>query len=68
MQHPAVMCTENYWGIINVDFDATCRLLIIYCAFVKYFRKNGKTMKQCISYLHKVNRDKCKFGASGTYA
>jgi uncharacterized protein Yka (UPF0111/DUF47 family) len=26
-------------GIINVDFDATCRLLIIYSAFVKYLRK-----------------------------
>ena len=26
-------------GIINVDFDATDQLLIIYCAFVIYFRK-----------------------------
>jgi len=33
-------------GIINVDFDATGQLLIIYSAFVKYLRKNGNTMKQ----------------------
>ena len=26
-------------GIINVAFDATCRLLIVYSAFAKYFRK-----------------------------
>jgi len=32
------------------DFDATSQLLIIYSAFVKYLRKNGNTMKQCISY------------------
>ena len=30
-------------GIISVDFDATCQLLIINYAFVKYFRKNGNT-------------------------
>ena len=36
-------------GIISVDSDATGRLLIIYFAFVKYWRKNGNTMKQCIS-------------------
>jgi len=33
-------------GIINVDFDATGQLLIIYSAFVKYLRKNGNAMKQ----------------------
>jgi hypothetical protein len=38
-------------GIINVDLDAAGQLLIIYCAFVKYLKKNGNTMKQCISYL-----------------
>jgi hypothetical protein len=26
-------------GIINVDFDATVRLLFTYSAFIKYFRK-----------------------------
>jgi len=26
-------------GIINVDFDAACQLLIIYSAFVKYLKK-----------------------------
>ena len=33
-------------GIINVAFDATGRLLIIYSAFAKYLRKNGNTMKK----------------------
>ena len=32
-------------GIINVDSDAIGRLLITYFAFVKYWRKNGNTMK-----------------------
>jgi len=36
-------------GVIDVDFDETGQLLIIYSAFIKYFRKNGNTMKQCIS-------------------
>jgi len=38
-------------GIMTVDFDATGQLLIIYSAFVKYLKKNGNTMKQCISSL-----------------
>jgi len=38
-------------GIVNVNFSATGQLLIIYSAFVKNLRKNGNTMKQCISYL-----------------
>jgi len=38
-------------GIISVDFDATGQLLIIYSAFIKYLRRNGNTMKQCISYF-----------------
>ena len=37
--------------IISVDLDVTGRLLIIYSAFVKYLRKNGNTMRHCISYL-----------------
>ena len=37
---------------INVDFDATGQLLIIYSAFIKYLGKNGNTMKQCISSLY----------------
>jgi len=36
-------------GIINVDLDTTGQLLIIYSAFVKYLRKNGNKMKQCIT-------------------
>jgi hypothetical protein len=38
-------------GIIDVAFDTTGRLLIIYSAFAKYLRKNGKTMKKFISSL-----------------
>jgi len=38
-------------GIVNVAFDATGRLLIIYSAFAKYLRKNGNTMKKLISSL-----------------
>jgi len=38
--------------IINVDFDATGQLLIVYSAFIKYLgEKMGKTTKQCISCL-----------------
>jgi hypothetical protein len=39
-------------GIFSVNVDATGQLLIIYSAFVKYLRKNGNTMKQCISFTH----------------
>jgi len=38
-------------GIIIVDSNATGQPLIIYSAFVKYLRRNGNTMKQCISSL-----------------
>jgi len=38
-------------GIINVDFDVTGRLLIIYSAFAKYLKKNGNTMRKFISSL-----------------
>ena len=34
-----------------MDFDATDQLLTIYSAFIKYLRKNGNKMRQCISYL-----------------
>jgi len=36
-------------GIINMECDTTGQLLIIYFAFVKYFRSNGNTVKQCDS-------------------
>jgi len=36
-------------GIISVDFDATGQLMITYSTFVKYLRKNGNIMEQCIS-------------------
>jgi hypothetical protein len=42
---------EEIMETISVDFDATGQLLIRYSAFVKYLRKNGYTMKQCITCL-----------------
>jgi len=45
----AVIIEMKLLGIIKVDFDATDQLLIIYSAFVKYLRRNGNTVKQCIS-------------------
>jgi hypothetical protein len=38
-------------GIISVNFDITGQLLTIDSAFVTYLKKNGNTLKQCISYL-----------------
>ena len=38
-------------GIINVEFDATGQLMIAYSLFVKYLRRNGNTVKQCVNYL-----------------
>jgi hypothetical protein len=50
-------------GIINVDFDATGQLQIIYSAFVKFMRKkNGNTMKQCISYLQTSSKPMIRLG------
>jgi ABC-type uncharacterized transport system involved in gliding motility auxiliary subunit len=34
----------------NVDFDITDQLLIRLSAFVRYWRKNGSTMRLYISY------------------
>jgi len=42
---------SKLFGIIIVDFDATDQIVIMYSAFIKYLRKNGDTVKQCISYL-----------------
>jgi len=42
---------EEIMGIINVDSDAIGQLLITSSVFVKYLRKNGNTMRQCISTL-----------------
>ena len=40
---------EKLLGIMSVNFN-TSRLLILYCAFVKYSSRNGNNMKQCISF------------------
>jgi len=42
---------EEITGVITVDFDATGQLLILYSAFVKYLRRNGNSVRQCINYL-----------------
>ena len=39
-------------GIINVDFNATGQLLVIYSALVKYFRKNGNILS-CASAIYR---------------
>jgi hypothetical protein len=39
-------------GTISVDFDLTYQLLIIFSAFVRYWKRSGSTMGQYISYLH----------------
>jgi hypothetical protein len=38
-------------GIISVGFDVTDQLLIKFFAFIIYWRKNGSTLRQYISYL-----------------
>jgi hypothetical protein len=43
------------FGIISVGFDAAGELPIIYSVFVKYFRKAGITVKQCLIYF-KISR------------
>jgi hypothetical protein len=39
-------------GITSVGFDITDQLLIRFSAFVRYWRKNGSTVRQYISYVH----------------
>jgi hypothetical protein len=51
VQHPAVKVYSICRGNIGVDFDATGHLLGTYSVFIKYLRKNGNTLKQCIGYL-----------------
>jgi len=45
-------CSEEIIGVINVDCDTTGQLLVIYSAFVEYLRKNGNTLKRCVSSLY----------------
>jgi len=47
IQHPVFKVNSICRGSVNVDFEATDQLLIIHCAFVKFLRKNGNTMKEC---------------------
>jgi hypothetical protein len=41
---------EQLLGIMSVNFNTTSQLLILDCAFMKYSRRNGNNMKQCISF------------------
>jgi hypothetical protein len=41
-----------------LDFEATDQLPIMHSAFIKYFRKNGNKMKQCISSLGETKKKK----------
>jgi len=52
----------KFMGNISMDFDTTTQLLIIYFAFIKYFRKNGNTMKQCINYLKTSRKPTIQLG------
>ena len=40
---------EEIIGNQKCGFRRNSQLLIRYCAFVKYLRKNGNTMRECIS-------------------
>ena len=69
IQHPAVkvnsICRGNYVNCVN--YEATGSLLITYSGFFKYLRKNGNTMKQCISYLLMLRKLMIQLrGRSGT--
>jgi len=41
---------EKLLTIMSVNFNVTSQLLILYYAFIKYLRRNGNNMKQCISF------------------
>ena len=41
---------RKFWGIISVDFNATCQMLIIYSALVRYWKEERNIMKQRISF------------------
>ena len=41
---------RKFWGIISVNFDATCQKLIIYSAFVRYWKEKRNIMKQRIRF------------------
>jgi hypothetical protein len=51
IQHFSVKAFAIRRGNIGVHFKATGQLLTVYPAYFKYLRKNGNTMKQCISSL-----------------
>jgi hypothetical protein len=42
---------EDMFGIISVDFNTTGQLLIVYAAFVRYWKGNGNKVNQCFSCL-----------------
>jgi len=44
------LCKRRLLGIVTVDFNEMGQLLIIYFGFVRYLRKKGNTMRQCIEF------------------
>jgi hypothetical protein len=50
--------------IMSVNFDPKGQLMTICSAFVKYLRKKGDTMKQCISYLQSSRKLVIQFEVS----
>ena len=50
-----------------MDSDATGQPLLIYCAFVKYLRENGNTMKQCIKKAYDSVRRKAFYNIPMTF-
>jgi hypothetical protein len=49
-------------GSISVDLDVIGGLLTKYSAFVKYLRKNGNKIRQCISCLYTSRKPMIQFG------
>ena len=49
LQSRLTLYAGEFIGIISMDFDATDQLLIIHSVFVKYLRRNGNRVKQCIT-------------------
>jgi hypothetical protein len=43
-------CFKKLLGITSEGFNVTDQLLIRFSAFARYWRKNGSTMRQYISY------------------
>ena len=45
-----------------MNFHAISQLLIIYSAYIKYFRKNGNKVKQGIDYFYTARKPMIQLG------